>query len=83
MEIQCHFPLASTRVMDAFIGARKQAEHIRSNQIARSSVQNPGSKDEMPDLGERVNHILTKQVFGVGAMQLHSMGKARVETKAE
>ncbi len=37
----------------------------------------------MPDLGERVNHILTKQVFGVGAMQLHSMGKARVETKAE
>jgi len=50
-------------------------------EITRRLTQ--GLKDEMPDLGERVNHILTKQVFGIGAMQLHSMGKARVETKAE
>lgn len=29
-----------------------------------------GLKDEIPDLQDRVNHILTKQVFGIGITQL-------------
>lgn len=32
-----------------------------------------GLADEMPDLDERVNHILTKQVFGVGITHLTSL----------
>lgn len=32
-----------------------------------------GLKDEIPDLQERVDHILTKQVFGIGITQLTSM----------
>lgn len=32
-----------------------------------------GLADEIPDLEERVNHILTKQVFGIGITQLTSL----------
>jgi site-specific DNA-methyltransferase (adenine-specific) len=32
-----------------------------------------GLKDEIPDLHERVDHILTKQVFGIGITQLTSL----------
>ena len=32
-----------------------------------------GLKDEIPDLGERVDHILTKQVFGIGITRLTSL----------
>lgn len=32
-----------------------------------------GLKDEMPDLQKRVDHILTKQVFGIGITQLTAM----------
>ncbi|MGH7812590.1 MAG: Eco57I restriction-modification methylase domain-containing protein [Candidatus Binataceae bacterium] len=32
-----------------------------------------GLADEMPDLDRRVNHILTKQVFGIGITQLTSL----------
>lgn len=32
-----------------------------------------GLKDEIPDLQKRVNHILTKQVFGIGITQLTSL----------
>ena len=32
-----------------------------------------GSGEEIPDLQERVDHILTKQVFGIGITQLTSL----------
>jgi site-specific DNA-methyltransferase (adenine-specific) len=32
-----------------------------------------GLEDEIPDLAERVDHILTKQVFGIGITQLTSL----------
>ena len=32
-----------------------------------------GLKDEIPDLQERVDHILTKQIFGIGITQLTSL----------
>ena len=32
-----------------------------------------GLADEMPNLNERVNHILTKQVFGIGITNLTSL----------
>ena len=32
-----------------------------------------GLEDEIPDLEERVNHILTKQVFGIGLTQLTAL----------
>lgn len=32
-----------------------------------------GLKDEIPELGERVDHILTKQVFGIGITQLTAL----------
>ena len=32
-----------------------------------------GLADEMPDIEERVNHILTKQVFGIGTTYLTSL----------
>jgi len=32
-----------------------------------------GLSDEIPDLGKRVNHILTKQVFGIGITHLTSL----------
>src|SRR5688500_10681738 len=32
-----------------------------------------GLENEIPDLGERVNHILTKQVFGIGITHLTSL----------
>ena len=32
-----------------------------------------GLADEMPNLDERVNHILTKQVFGIGITYLTSL----------
>jgi len=32
-----------------------------------------GLKDEIPDLHERVDHILTKQVFGIGITKLTSL----------
>jgi hypothetical protein len=34
---------------------------------------NTGLADEIPDLQERVDHILTKQVFGIGITQLTSL----------
>lgn len=34
---------------------------------------NEGLKKEIPDLTERVNHILTKQVFGIGITELTSL----------
>ena len=34
---------------------------------------NSGLTGEIPDLTERVNHILTKQVFGIGITQLTSL----------
>jgi site-specific DNA-methyltransferase (adenine-specific) len=38
-----------------------------------TSRLNKGLADEMPDLEERVNHILTKQVFGIGITHLTSL----------
>ena len=38
-----------------------------------SSRLTQGLADEIPNLGERVNHILTKQVFGIGITQLTSL----------
>src|SRR3954468_14665890 len=32
-----------------------------------------GLKDEIPDLDERVDHVLTKQVFGIGITHLTSL----------
>jgi site-specific DNA-methyltransferase (adenine-specific) len=32
-----------------------------------------GLENEIPDLGERVNHVLTKQVFGIGITHLTSL----------
>ena len=32
-----------------------------------------GLEDEIPDLGERVDHILTKQIFGIGITQLTAL----------
>ena len=40
-------------------------------EITRRLVE--GLKDEIPDLDERVDHILTKQVFGIGITQLTSL----------
>jgi site-specific DNA-methyltransferase (adenine-specific) len=34
---------------------------------------NEGLKRDLPDLTERINHILTKQVFGIGITQLTSL----------
>ena len=34
---------------------------------------NEGLRDEIPDLTERVNHIVTRQVFGIGITQLTSL----------
>jgi site-specific DNA-methyltransferase (adenine-specific) len=38
-----------------------------------TSRLNKGLTDEIPDLQERVNHILTKQVFGIGITHLTSL----------
>jgi site-specific DNA-methyltransferase (adenine-specific) len=38
-----------------------------------TSRLNKGLADEMPNLEERVNHILTKQVFGIGITNLTSL----------
>jgi site-specific DNA-methyltransferase (adenine-specific) len=38
-----------------------------------TSRLNKGLADEMPDLEERVNHIVTKQVFGIGITYLTSL----------
>lgn len=40
-------------------------------EITRRLVE--GLKDEIPDLQERVNHILTQQVFGIGITQITSL----------
>lgn len=40
-------------------------------EITRRLVE--GLKDQIPDLQERVNHILTKQVFGIGITRLTAM----------
>ncbi len=40
-------------------------------EITRRLVE--GLKDEIPDLRERVDHILTKQVFGIGITRLTAM----------
>lgn len=40
-------------------------------EITRRLVE--GLKDEIPDLQARVNHILTRQVFGIGITQLTAM----------
>jgi site-specific DNA-methyltransferase (adenine-specific) len=36
-----------------------------------------GIKEEIPDLQERVNHILTRQVFGIGITVVDQDGTAR------
>jgi site-specific DNA-methyltransferase (adenine-specific) len=36
-----------------------------------------GLKDEIPDLQERVNHVLTRQVFGIGITGVDQDGTAR------
>lgn len=36
-----------------------------------------GIKDEIPDLQKRINHILTKQIFGVGITELTSLMSRR------
>src|SRR4051794_36938344 len=38
-----------------------------------TSRLNNGLADEMPNLGERVNHILTRQVFGIAITNLTSL----------
>jgi hypothetical protein len=38
-----------------------------------TSRLNKGLEKEIPELEERVNHILTKQVFGIGITQITSM----------
>jgi len=38
-----------------------------------TSRLNKGLADEMPNLEKRVNHILTKQVFGIGITHLTSL----------
>ena len=38
-----------------------------------TSRLNKGLADEMPDLEERVNHILTHQVFGIGITKITSL----------
>ena len=38
-----------------------------------TSRLNKGLADEMPNLEKRVNHILTKQVFGIGITNLTSL----------
>ena len=38
-----------------------------------TSRLNEGLKDEIPDLRERVDHILTKQIFGIGITYLTSL----------
>jgi Eco57I restriction-modification methylase len=38
-----------------------------------TSRLNEGLKNEIPDLKERIDHILTKQVFGIGITQLTSL----------
>jgi site-specific DNA-methyltransferase (adenine-specific) len=40
-------------------------------EITRRLVE--GLKDEIPDLQERVNHILTRQVFGIGITQITAL----------
>jgi site-specific DNA-methyltransferase (adenine-specific) len=38
-----------------------------------TSRLNKGLADEMPNLEERVNHILTQQVYGIGITQITSL----------
>lgn len=57
---------ASVRYLDPFT---KSGVFLR--EIAKRLVE--GLKDEIPDLEERVDHILTKQVFGIGITTLTSL----------
>ena len=47
----------------------------KSGVLLREIVKrlNDGLKNQIPDLTERVNHILTKQVFGIGITELTSL----------
>ena len=69
-------------------GRQRRREHLgrpdrcgsstRSRSPASSSGRSPrgsstGLQDEIPDLEQRVDHILTKQVFGIGITQLTSL----------
>ncbi len=56
----------SVRFLDPFTKSGVFLREITSRLTA-------GLKDEIPDLQKRVDHILTKQVFGIGITQLTSM----------
>lgn len=56
----------SVRFLDPFAKSGVFLREITSRLTA-------GLKDEIPDLQTRVNHILTKQVFGIGITQLTSL----------
>jgi hypothetical protein len=49
--------------------------HARSPacSCARSPAASPRAGEEIPDLEKRVDHILTKQVFGIGITHLTSL----------
>ena len=54
---------SSVRFLDPFTKSGVFLREISTRLIA-------GLKDEIPDLQERVDHILTKQVFGIGITRL-------------
>jgi site-specific DNA-methyltransferase (adenine-specific) len=57
---------SSLRFLDPFTKSGVFLREITSRLIA-------GLEDEIPDLHERVDHILTKQVFGIGITHLTSL----------
>lgn len=54
---------SSTRFLDPFTKSGVFLREIATRLIV-------GLKDQIPDLQERVDHILTKQIFGIGITQL-------------
>jgi hypothetical protein len=56
----------SLRYLDPFTKSGVFLRQITSRLIE-------GLKDEIPDLQDRVDHILTKQIFGIGITQLTSL----------
>lgn len=57
---------SSVRFLDPFTKSGVFLREISTRLIA-------GLKDEIPDLQERVDHILTKQIFGIGITRLTSL----------
>ena len=57
---------SSVRFLDPFTKSGVFLREITSRLVA-------GLEDEIPDLQERVNHILTKQVFGIAITHLTSL----------